>query len=98
MEENFLCFFTACQKLHIIQNQQVNLQVKILEILELVVLQSVEELCCKIVLIDIQHNFIGHVVADLVPDGLNQMGFTHTHATVQHQRVKGRNAGFFCHS
>ncbi len=81
-------FFAACEELHIVEDQQVYLQVKVLELLELMVLQRVEELRCKVILIDVQHYLARHVVLDLIADGLHEVGFANTYTSVQHQRVE----------
>ena len=61
MEENFLRFFPTGKELHIIQNQQINLQIEVLEILKLMILKSIEALRSEIILIDIQNNFIAWI-------------------------------------
>ena len=88
MEEHFLRFFTSRKELHIIKDQKINLQIKILKILELVILECVQELIGEIVLINIQHNFARHVVLDLIADSLYKVCLSNTNTSVKHQRIK----------
>jgi hypothetical protein len=82
VEEHLLCFLAAGEELHVIQYQQVYLQVIVLKLLHLVVLQGVEELRGEIVLINIQGHFARHVVFDLVANGLYEVGLAYPYATV----------------
>src|SRR5258708_31534406 len=88
IEKYLLRFFTTRQKLNVIQNEQVYLQVEILKLLHFQILQGVQKLIGKIILVYIKNNFIRHVLFDLISDGLHQVSLAHTHASVKHQRIK----------
>ena len=97
MKEHLLGLLAARQKLDIIQDEQIYLQVKVLKILELMILQGIQKLVREIILIHIQHDLIRKFLLDLVANGLNKVGFTNPYTSIKHQWIKGSNARFFRH-
>src|SRR5689334_3046553 len=96
MEKHFLRFFATGKKLHVIENQQIHLKVKILEILNLVILKGIQKLGSKIILINIQNNFSRHVGFYLITDRLHQVRFSNPNASVKHEWVERRSTGLLC--
>ena len=95
MEKFFLCTFLFCDKLDIVDHQQVDFSVFVTEFLHFIVLDGIDQFICECFTCDIQHLCIGVFIHYEMTDGMHQVRFAQTGVTVQIQRVIGMG-GFFC--
>src|SRR5690606_11201023 len=97
MEEHLLSLLPARKELHVVEYEKIDLQVEVLEVLQLIILQSIQELVGEVVLVDVKDYLIGKVVLNVVADGLNEVCFAHAHSAIQHERIERRHSGFLGH-
>src|SRR5690606_21244446 len=97
VEEHFLRLLATGEKLYIVKDQQVDLQIEILEILQPVILEGIQKLVREIVLIHVQYHLRRHAVLNLVSDRLYEVCLSYADAAVQHQWVERRDPGLLCH-
>src|SRR5690606_38584481 len=89
MEEHLLCPVLTCQKLNIINDQDIDLHVKIREAFNVPILDGIHKLVHKFFRRYIQDELVFQTVFYFISNGLHQMGFTKTYSTIYHQGVEG---------
>ena len=95
MEENFLGFLFAGNKLDIVDDQYIYHLVEIYKIIDRVVFDGLNDLVGKFFGRHVQHGFRIHLANNVVADGLCQVGFTEAHIAEDKQWVKGCATRFF---
>ena len=93
MEKFLLGTLTTGDELNIVDEKQVRFPIFAAKFDILLVLNSVNQLIGELIALDVHHIHIGIVLADLVGNGVKQVGLTHTGRAIQKQRVVGFTGG-----
>src|SRR6188768_3268381 len=96
-EESILRFFSTVEKLHIVNDQYINQLIKMNEIIYGIIAAMVNKLVNEFLGAYIQYHFVRLHPFYFVTDGLGQVGFAETHASINNQWVKRIGSWLFSH-
>ncbi len=94
MEELFLGRVLARDELNVVDHEDVNRTEHLFEVDHLAVFERGDEAIHELLSREIHHVHFGRTAADFMGNGVHQVGFTQTNATIEEQRVKGDRATF----
>jgi hypothetical protein len=94
LEEDFLGTLFFSKELNIVNNQHIEVLVKVDELIVIALLGRVDKLIDEFLSTDKHNHFLLVGLFDQVSDGVGEVGFAQSATTKNHQRVKSGSTGF----